>query len=252
MSCIVKVGEDHPGVTLTESQCKKLDLKELLRLPDGGIACGTRACVYETSDPNTVVKITEDVEDVRAFDLTRGSKRVIPQKLLRKLKGIKTFDWDDPVYAMVVEKAEPLSGRDQIFINDVLAFDLTSNIFRGVKQDEPFEVKKEVRVRVAPKCRFIVGKGKAAADARFADEEESVKACELVVNDAIDAIEEFGKAGVLLSDNHAGNWGRRKGKLVAIDLGMSTPPWAPREAKVPALAGNRGESIRRVWPPWRK
>lgn len=251
MSCRAKIGEFSPEITLSKNQCEKLDLKSILFLPNGEEACGTRACVYETGNPDVVVKITEDVEDVRGFVQTTGSSKVVGAKDLRVLKAIKTMD-GEPVFAMVVEKAEPLDRRDQIFINDVLFSELNQDLFRGLKESEPFEVKPEVRKKIAPKCREIVKKGKSRADSRFSDEDEAVKACELVVGDAVDAIEEFGQSGVLLSDNHAGNWGRRKGKLVAIDLGMSTPPWAPREAKVKALAGNRGESIRRQWPRRRK
>jgi len=251
MSCRAKIGEFSPEIALSKNQCEKLDLKSILFLPNGNEACGTRACVYETSDPGTVVKITEDIEDVRGFALMKGSPKAVGVKDLRKLTAIKTMD-GEPVFAMVVEKADPLASRDQIFINDVLFSELNEDLFRGLREGDLFRVKEETRKKIAPKCREIVKKGKSRADSRFSDEDEAVKACELVIGDAVDAIEEFGQSGVLLSDNHAGNWGRRKGKLVAIDLGMSTPPWAPREAKVKALAGNRGESIRRRWPRRRK
>jgi len=240
MQCDVQIGEQITleKFRLTPTQCRELGIDSLMLLPNGSEACGTHACVFNTSDRDWLVKITDDEEDVYGFLKSQGSPHVVGFRGAYKLRGQKTWD-KRPLFAMRVEKVEQVRGNDRAYLTGVLYERLTSPALKGFKGESRYSVPKNIRDSVIPECDSYVrdlGEDPAAHRPR----------CSAVVNEGLDAIEDLMNRGVAFTDTHAGNWGRRRGKLVAIDLGLSRPPWSREKLKVPVLSGNR------QWPPWRR
>lgn len=242
MSCKVKIGE---GITeelfdLTDSQCQTLGIDSLMLLPDGSEACGTHACVFQSRDPNWLIKITDDAEDIRGLIRAKGSQHAVNTRAAYRLTG-KRASGNRPLFAAVVEKVDQVKGNDRAYLTGVLYERLVTPALRGFAGDRKYSVPQSVRDAVVPECEnFARNLGQDPAAHR--------SSCRAVVNEALDAIEDFMNRGVAFTDVHAGNWGRRRGKLVAIDLGMSKPPFAKDRLRVPALAA----PPKRVWPPWHR
>lgn len=260
-------GHEHDEVALTPSQRKTLGIDSLMLLmPDGTPACGKFACAYNTKDPDWVVKLTSDEDDADGLARAKGSEFVVPTKGIYELKGVRDPAYQTPMYGIIAERVNPVVGKESLFINEVLfgTFDeeILKNLFSGYKEGAKFVVEPRVRAMIEPKCRLVVQEAKKYGDSRFVSEDADTEACRLLINEAVDAAEDLANRGVVFTDNHAGNWGRRKnGRLVAIDLGLSSPPWGRQKAAITRLAGYRdpvrGEFLRdprktakRVWPPW--
>ena len=258
---------EHPGhefdeIELTDSQYKALGIDSLMLLPDGSPACGAFACAYDTKDADWVVKLTSDDDDADGLQRAKGSEFAVPTKGVFELKGIRDPVYQTPVYGVVVERVTPIVGKESLLINEVLydgrGTGLTkSGLFSGYKDGQKFVVEQRVRDMIEPKCRSLVQTMRARKDPRFVSEDGETEACRLLINETVDAVEDLANRGVQFIDNHAGNWGRRKnGRLVAIDLGLSSPPWGKQRAQIQRLAGYRhpvrGEFLRKPWPKWRR
>jgi len=140
--CLV-LGKDHPRyrfgpyeVCLTKNQRKKLFKDGIVGLRLG---CGVFACAFETNDPDKVVKITRDPEDVAA--LIKAQKTDVVPRLYAAYtlgsdpagKGHSTKTGEQtPAYALVVERLRTLDEDDvdnyssDIFgaVNDYLSGDM--------------------------------------------------------------------------------------------------------------------------------
>lgn len=242
MLCKVKIGEGRTQQVfdLTEGQCGTLGIDSLMLLPDGSEACGTHACVFQSKDPGWLVKITDDDEDIRGLLRAKGSPHAVNTRAVFSLRGRRTRS-KKPLYAAVVEKVEQVRGNDRAYLTGVLYERLVELALGGFTGETKYVVPQGVRDAVVPECdAFARGAGQDPAAHR--------SACRAVVNEALDAIEDFMNRGIAFTDAHAGNWGRRRGKLVAIDLGMSKPPFAKDRLRVPSLAAPPTP----VWPRWRR
>lgn len=263
---------EHPGhesdkVELTGSQYKALGIDSLMLMPDGTPACGQFACAYDTKDPNWVVKLTSDEDDADALQRAKGSEFVVPTKGVYELTRLRDPVYQMPMFGIVVERVTPIVGKESLFINEVLwGAGLTglvkAGLFSGYTEGQKFVVERRVRDSIEPKCRSLVQTMRNRKDPRFVNENVETEACRLLINQTVDAIEDLADRGIQFVDNHAGNWGRRKnGRLVAIDLGLSSPPWRRQKTQIPMLSGFKdpvkgefldapGKGSKRVWPPW--
>jgi hypothetical protein len=247
--CRVKVSK-RATVTLTKSQC---DALRAVR-PIGGSedsACGTHACAYETQDPRWLVKFTDDWQDVRGL-MAAGNKGLTPDvRGIYRLTGQKRGK--KAVYAIEVERVEPLSKKEELLINEVLFLRLGLTAFNIADRSDPrsgaplpFKIEPQTRADVPRTCRFIADAAKARGKPGFDDAAASASECADLIRRALDITEALGREGVFLTDNHAGNWGKKNGRLIAIDLGRSRPQWDTKRVMPPKLDGN-GQ-----WPPWRR
>jgi nucleoid-associated protein YgaU len=239
MSCEVVAGEAADGsVVLTDNQCRTLDIQNVLALSDGAgnhAACGSKACVYETSDPSTLVKVTSDWMDVWALKKTAGMADVVPVKRMFKLKGKRRSVngvAENALYAIEVARAQPLSKRDELFLNttafDAITLYFDQMLLPGVSPKSVIDFRES--------CRKTVDAARRGGKPYMTTPQADQAACEAVTSDALDAVERMAKRGVYFTDAHAGNWGRYNGRLVALDLGLSAPR-GTRTPKVPELEG---------------
>jgi hypothetical protein len=202
------------------------------------------------------VKITADQDDVRGFEQLKGSKRIPPTGAARSLKG-KTDHKGRQVYAFPVGRVEMPNLRESVYLDEVLDR-INVKVFAPVRQGQPYSVPTPVRESVDFLCRRITDMAQAKLPDQFSDTYESNFVCRSTVNEALDTIEEFANKGVYFTDNHSGNWGRHKDRLVAIDLGLSAPPWDSGPPAVKALAMLSPNRVRRPmkltprWPRWRR
>lgn len=252
---------DRGAIGLTDNQHKALGIDSLMFLGKDDPACGSYACVYNSKDPKWIVKITGDEEDATGFAKAKGSEFVARTREIYRLTGLGHPETGRPMYGLVVERVDPIVGKESLFINMVLwssAGSLNqSGLFDGYEEGKKFTVAPKIRSMIEPQCRRIVKTAMGRGDKRFVSEDSETEACRLLINQTVDAVEDLANRGVQFTDNHAGNWGRRKnGRLVAIDLGLSSPPWGAPNPKIPRLDGNRGrargEFITKPWPPWRR
>lgn len=212
--------------TLTPGQARFLDVGE-------PIGEGARACVYESNkDKGTVLKLTNDPLDAYALDAMRGSWAV------PKVHGVyELLDKDhqrQKFYAVQVERVD-LPTEDEkkylrLFEQMMWKYDL------NVVPDEPdpkYTIRKDIKQRIKGSC----------ADAAYSGQfpQTLVKKCEKFIGGATDAYEEISKRAISFTDVHTGNWGVRKGKPIAIDLGFSNAK--PRELE--QLEGMRSKKMRR-------
>lgn len=248
--CRVKVSK-KATITLTPSQCARLRPVR----PIGGSedsACGSHACAYETEDQNWLVKFTDDWQDVRGF-MAAGNEGLTPNvRGIYKLKGQKRGK--KGVYAIGVERVEPLNKKEELLINEVLFLRLGWNAFDLSDRSDPrtgvsarFRIDPQTRAEVPQTCAFIARAAKMKGKPGFDDEAKSVSECVGLIRSALDVTEKLGQRDVFLTDNHSGNWGKRNGKLVAIDLGRSRPKWAFSRQMPQTLGGARFR-----WPSKRR
>lgn len=240
--CTVKVGK-KTAINLTPNQCAVLQPTGFVNT-DEADSCGSHACAYGTREPGWIVKFTDDAQDVRGF-MAAGDSGLTPKvrgifRLRGQRKGRK------PVYAMQIERAEPLTKKEEIFINEVLALRLGLNAFDLAERSDPrtgvarpFEIDPQTRTDVRDVCWRIANAAKARAKPGFDDPTASFRECVPLINRSLDVTESLGRRGVFLTDNHSGNWGKQNGKLVAIDLGLSRPKWDTKRRMPTILDGFR-------------
>jgi hypothetical protein len=237
---------------LTATQCAGLDLIEILG-GDPETGCGEKACVYTTPDSKTLIKVTKDADDVYGFVAAKGSG-VIPKA------GTPVQLGDRPLFAFKVAKVQTIEEpRDQLILNDVLSHGLIERIFgqaRPKNERDPipmgrgkfhFTLPADIDTRVDTECvemKRRIEKLSPERQALFGPLHEFTPRCRILTDQAVSVIEKLGQHGVKFADAHAGNWGFDKGRLVAIDLGLSNSP-KPRAVK--RLNGT--ETLR--WPRWR-
>jgi hypothetical protein len=250
MSCRtreVQVGK-HQKIELTPTQCAALDLVEILG-GDIDSGCGEHACAYTTSKPDTLIKITDDAEDVFAFRAAKGTG-LVPKA------GTPVQLGDRPFFAFEVAKAKLPDVRDQIILNDLVNHQLVEVMFGSQRPKEErnpiplgrgkfrFEAPESIPDVIEAECKVFGERVGKLNRADLGTGPEFRERCRVIGNTAADVIEKLAKVGVKFTDAHAGNWGFYKGRLVAIDLGLSHPPMGRPVARL-----NGTESLR--WPRWR-
>lgn len=252
MSCqqtTVKAG--HQTFELTPTQCAGLDLLDLLRNSKGEEACGEHACVYTTSKPDTLLKITDDADDVFGFAAAKGLP-VVPTT------GTPVQLGNESRYAFTVAKVQLPDVRDQIILNNVVNHGIVGAIFDHRRpKDEQYPVLirgKNYRFNapdyitdvVESECKDLADRVESLGRKDLGTRPEVIDRCRYIGNTAVNVIEKLGQRGVTFTDTHAGNWGFHKGRLVAIDLGLSHAPKGRRLTRL------QGAMLPLRWsPPWR-
>lgn len=241
----VKAG--NKTIDLSPTQCDGLDLLYMLTDRVGDDACGEHACVYATSDPNMVLKVTDDPGDVYGFIAAKGSGLTPPSKTPIELG-------DSGLYAFEVGKVTFPTALDEIIFNNAVNHGIAGAIFdyrRPKTEREPqplrggkfrFEAPADISDTVEKECKEIVELVKAHRRTDLGTPQEIRERCRYIANSAVGVIEKLGQRGVKFTDVHAGNWGFYKGRLVSIDLGLSDPP---RKKAVSKLYGVMADHRRR-------
>lgn len=243
LMCKVRAGDQVDTTLLTPNQCKALDIRNVLKKHDDWLkaevdACGTRACVYETGTPGTLVKITRDWEDVRGF--VRGGKTgaVVPHKRIFELVGKSVQDNGEtfPLYAIEVQRADPLTKAEEFF-GDEVVLQSANAYLNGARQLRLPGMRPSDVIDVADACQIAVENESKSKFPRVTATPDVIEACKRFTDEALDVIDELAASGVQLTDAHGGNFGRHKGRLVAIDVGLSAPPDDQNVPSVPRLRG---------------
>ena len=196
--------------------------------PLAELGSGSTACVYTTPRPDTLVKLTTDPEDPYALAKVKGSKAVPRIDNIFQLRGPDGKNRD--LWAVEVERVQTIPHNDleatflDVFNNAVI-WDEAHLTVKGV--DPKYKVPAKTKALARNRCK------EAGQDGWFPA--HLVPQCNAVAKEAFAVYEELGKKGVAFADSHPGNWGRKNGKLVAIDLGLSNT--APEE--FPLLDGLR-------------
>lgn len=198
-------------VCLTPNQAKVLSLGDKL-------GCGAFACAYDTKDPDKVVKITRDPDDVAALQLANEKKSAYVPKLHAAYQlvqgGVNRQGETIPVYAMVVERVTPVPREKRDDYN--LWMDKAGEIFDEF--DSWQKGRRGVAADVVERTCKPVKDGDKAKD------------CRQLISDVMEAYKDLKKIGINWEDWHAGNIGYDdpdKGALV-IDLGISQMKQKPQ------------------------
>lgn len=206
-----KLKAGRTTVDLTQAQMDKLGLAPRAEL----LGCGTQACAYVGRDPETVVKLTNDIQDAMTSYILMsvpeaGSGWAIPI--------YDVFQVNDDAYVIVSARAEKLPKRWAEAIDLLFNFaDATDVGLDPEEWDQFYELLHEqlIKARSGQAVEFKLDG--AELDVAASDVTTVRHALE-VMNDATLGFRNVGYSWV---DSHAGNWGIYHGKPVVIDLGMS-------------------------------
>jgi hypothetical protein len=183
------------------------------------IGCGFFACVYQSPDPNKVVKITRDSSDPASLMLVQGSAAAPTLYRTFRLKNPDRWPGETwSVYAMVTEKLRPIikSGvaatpREQEAERRI------DRMFGCLREYDPNSCCRERKLRVGGV--------------------KGVAACMRLVKAVREIGTELRTHGMShLPDVHSGNFGYdRQGRLKMLDFGVS----GREPGKLRELAGAR-------------
>jgi len=157
------------------------------------LGCGTFACAFKTRDPDKVVKITRDPQDVAALLRAQGSGMVPKVHAVYTLgsdeagKGVSTETGNrTPAYALVVERLKTLNDIEKRESRKM--FDVVNDYHDG---------KIDLHEACASNPRIVCKAVKAAAELKH-------------------------RTGIKWTDAHYGNIGYgQDGKLKILDLGIT-------------------------------
>jgi hypothetical protein len=220
-SCpLIDVGEKTRHLALTANQCKVL---KPIGVPLG---CGVYGCAYDQSETGKVVKFTKDPEDVAALEAMSKTGDSVPFYSSYQLRGLKTARGGEakkPVYAVIVDKVEPLDYEDAFYIDQVFGAVARSNAVVGLQAQKK---SKSSSRNQAPSVLLALPGAKlnlSAGCKYFVDRTQgtNLKRCLKVTNRVLDITRTAAKKGLWFTDSHSGNFGYLKGKIVVSDLGLT-------------------------------
>ena len=212
-TCSVTAGTDVVWAgELTPAQCS--------RFPAGDfVGRGSFATAYaHVRSPKKVVKFTADENDARAANALRG-KRLLGTVTVFDVARLKGQSAEGvvhganlrstgrragrPVFAVVTERVDPVVSSEWRTAMDVLG-----------------------RVVHDNRERLSAAKGGAGFSIPFdvvgsAEDQCAGSGCRDRVRELVSALNEAGRAGIILTDVYAKNWGMRGERPVVLDFGIS-------------------------------
>jgi hypothetical protein len=207
---------------LSASQAKTLfDGKH----PGKPIGCGSFACAWGVN-PQQVVKITRDREDVDGLVASAGMDHVIRVDKIVRLPGAgvdRATKQKIDLYAIVAERINPLTKAQQKAVKSPL------------ERARMAVLKHTAAHQGAPEAFKVDDEWKAKLKKYTCQRSPTKKWCPEFVSSFADVFAELFRRGVVWQDAHSGNIGLdNQGKWKALDLGFSG---TKKKANIPALNG---------------
>ena len=202
----------HPsGYTcLSDTQWVKLFGRRMTKPKRYG--CGGFACVYQSDEPNKVIKLTRDPGDVHTTMAAQGIPGAVTLFSARKIAD------NEKRWAMRLEKLVPTAYSDKV-----------TKGMRCARTPQFDEFVTPVRCCDMPMIRALQKAARVPAS-------ESIDSCHRLMTMVQQTQQAFSDRHLSFSDWHSGNIGRNaQGKWKILDLGYNVDEVEPR----PLLDGAR-------------